>query len=221
MTIRNIVFDFDGTLANTLPIIVNALQRVFKEHDGFDLGYDDFIRLAGPSELGIIELNLKNRERLEAATEQFLSHYNEKHHEFVEPVEEIALLLKDLAEAGVRMALFTGKARRTLDISLAKLRMNLAFDQIVTGDDVKESKPSPEGLHAILGSLGWNREDTIFIGDSNDDMEAGAAAGVRTYAAQWMPAVQSKEYATPPLLTFYSVEEFRAFLAGEVAGFNN
>ncbi|MBN2980214.1 MULTISPECIES: HAD family hydrolase [Cohnella] len=218
-SIKHLIFDFDGTLADTLPVMIRALGNAFRKHDGRELDFGDFNRMSGPSELGIIRLHLQRQEFADAAIEEFVAEYELYHEEMVEKNEEIASLLRDLHDAGAGLALFTGKSRRTLDISLAKLGLALPFDRIVTGDDVAKSKPSPEGILQILDALGWNREDTVFVGDSNDDMRAGRDAGVRTFAAQWMPTVQAKEYPIPPERVFASLGEFRSYLAEHVPGF--
>ncbi|MCC3371894.1 HAD hydrolase-like protein [Cohnella sp. REN36] len=49
-----------------------------------------------------------------------------------------------------------------------------------------------------MGSLKWKREETVYVGDSNDDMLAGRDAGIRTLAAQWMTMVQDQEYKAAP-----------------------
>jgi len=217
--IRNLIFDFDGTLADTLPVMGHAFANAFRKYDNRELNFGDFNRMSGPTEFGIIRLHLKNKELAETAIEEFVADYERHHESLVRKNDEIAALLRDLKQAGAGLALFTGKARRTLDISLAKLGLELPFDKIVTGDDVTRSKPAPEGILRILDALGWSREDTVYIGDSNDDMRAGHDAGVRTFAAQWMPNVQARQYAPAPERVFASIGEFRAYLAGRVPGF--
>lgn len=218
--IKHIIFDFDGTLANTWPVMFHACVSVFEKYDNRTLVIEDLYEMTGPTELRIIHQYLGDRDKVDAAVEDFVAHYEEQHEELVERDEAITDLLADLQQSGVGLALFTGKSRRTLDISLAKLGWNIPFSHIVTGDDVENSKPSPEGIHRIMDKLGWSREHTVFVGDSNDDMQAGRDAGVRTFAARWMSMVQDKDYRVPPERAFENLEDFRSYLAQHGVQFN-
>lgn len=82
---------------------------------------------------------------------------------------------------------------------------------------MKKRKPSAEGIDQILNELGWPREHTIYVGDSNDDMQAGDEAGLRTFAAQWMAVVQDKHYQIEPEQMFSDVDEFKKFVWGQLA----
>ncbi|OMF29401.1 hypothetical protein BK133_17860 [Paenibacillus sp. FSL H8-0548] len=215
--IKHIIFDFDGTLADTWPVMYLACAAVFQKHDNRKVSIEDLYAMAGPTEPQIIEQHLVNRESVEIAVNEFLFDYEQHHEELVERNAAIADLLGSLRQAGVGMALFTGKSRRTLDISLNKLGWEISFDKIVTGDDVKKRKPSAEGIDQILNELGWPREHTIYVGDSNDDMQAGDEAGLRTFAAQWMAVVQDKHYQIEPEQMFSDVDEFKKFVWGQLA----
>lgn len=173
----------------------------------------------GPSEIEIIRRTLINQAASEEAIEFFLADYEKNHEAMVEHNQEIADLLHDLQDAGIGLALFTGKSRRTLDISLAKLDWNVSFDKIVTGDDVIRSKPSPEGIEQILDSLKWNREETDYVRDSSNDMLAGRDAGIRTLAAQWMTIVQDQEYKATLNQQFHTLDSFRSYLANRITSF--
>ncbi|CAM4212907.1 HAD superfamily hydrolase (TIGR01549 family) [Paenibacillus endophyticus] len=214
-TIKHIIFDFDGTLADTWPVMYMAVAGVFRRHDRREISIEDIYAVAGPTELQIIETHLRNREQVKAAVSEFLTDYEQHHDELVERSSAIAELLRTLREAGFGLALFTGKSRRTLDISLEKLRWETEFDHIITGDDVEKRKPSAEGIHRILDKLGWSREHTIFVGDSNDDMLAGQEAGMRTFAAQWMSIVQDKHYLVEPERIFSDIGAFQAFVLSQ------
>ena len=80
--IKAIIFDFDGTLANTLPICYFAFQHVFKEFDNKDLSSEEIKAMFGPSETGIIRENLSNINK-ELAIESYYSIYAEHHNRLV------------------------------------------------------------------------------------------------------------------------------------------
>lgn len=90
---KAIIFDFDGTIANTLPICYYSFQSVFKEFDNRDLSNEDIKAMFGPSETGIIRENLIHLNK-EQAIEMYYEKYLENHLQLVKPNLEMDELLK-------------------------------------------------------------------------------------------------------------------------------
>src|SRR5699024_7600848 len=111
------------TLADTLPICFYSFQAVFKEFDNIDLTEDEIKSMFGPSETGIIRENLIHSNH-DQAIELYYEKYNEQHRELVLDNQKINDLLLQLKSAGYRLGIVTGKARRSLLISLECLKMN-------------------------------------------------------------------------------------------------
>ncbi|WP_255731240.1 HAD family hydrolase [Solibacillus palustris] len=206
---KAVVFDFDGTLANTLPICFYAFQTVFKEFDKRDLTTIEIKEMFGPSETGIIRNNLLNPNK-EDAIEYFYKKYSELHKSLVVDNPEILELLKSLKEAEIKIGIFTGKAKRSLDISIKALDMEGLFDVIITGDDVVIPKPDPEGLLKALHLLKVENSEAIYIGDSDADIVAGIQANVYTIGVQWLPEYQTSEFSVQPDSILKSVKEFKS-----------
>ncbi|MCJ8007151.1 HAD family hydrolase [Lederbergia wuyishanensis] len=204
---KAIIFDFDGTLANTLPICYYAFQKVFKEFDNKDLSSKEIKAMFGPSETGIIRENLMHSNK-EQAIELFYKTYTEQHNELVEQNKEIHELIEYVKGKGIKLGIVTGKARRSLDISLKVLQMEGLFDVLITGDDVVNPKPHPEGVHKARSLLNVKNNEAMFIGDSDADIEAGVGAKVFTVGVQWLPDYQSEQFSIEPNALFKSVTEF-------------
>ncbi|HEK9100727.1 HAD family hydrolase [Bacillus pfraonensis] len=205
--LRTIILDFDGTLADTLPLCYYSFQNVFQEFDNKILTDSDILSMFGPSEVGIIHSNLLSHNK-EAAVEKYYKWYKEKHHEYVDKNIEIANLLLDLKRKGFQLAIVTGKARRSLDISLEALELDSLFDYIITGDDVIKPKPNPEGIFHVLNALNITKEQAVFIGDSDADILAGKQAGVLTIGVQWLSNYQSPEFSVQPDYFIESIQDF-------------
>jgi phosphoglycolate phosphatase/pyrophosphatase PpaX len=203
---KAIIFDFDGTLANTLPICYFAFQNVFKEFDNKDLSPEEIKAMFGPSETGIIRENLTNVNK-EQAIELYYKKYLENHSNLVSPNMEIDEMIRHLKENGIKIGIVTGKARRSLDISLKALQMDKLFEVIITGDDVVKPKPHPEGIIKALSLLGVQNNEAMFIGDSDADIQAGNQANVHTVGVQWLPDYQTLEFNTEPNSSFNSVKQ--------------
>ncbi|MGD6796012.1 HAD family hydrolase [Metabacillus indicus] len=200
------IFDFDGTLADTLPVCFYAFQFVFKEFDDRKVDVEEIKAMFGPSETEIIRANLLN-DNHNQAIELYYEKYDEMHNQFVPSNEEINGLLKNLKKEGFKLGIVTGKARRSLDISLTLLRMNDLFDVIITGDDVKSPKPHPEGINKALKQLNIDNFNAVFIGDSDADILAGKEANVYTIGVHWLPNYHSLEFAVQPDRILKRVEE--------------
>lgn len=210
LIMKVVVFDFDGTLANTLPICFYAFQTVFKEFDKRDLTTNEIKEMFGPSETGIIINNLSNPNK-KKAIEYFYKKYSKLHKSLLVDNPEILELLKSLKEAEIKIGIFTGKARRSLNISLKALDMEGLFDVIITGDDVIKPKPDPEGLLKALSLLKVENSEAIYIGDSDADIVAGVQANVYTIGVQWLPDYQTSVFNEQPDLLIKSVKEFKSF----------
>ena len=204
---KAVILDFDGTLANTLPICYCAFKRVFSEFDNRELSSEDIKAMFGPSETGIIRENLCHQNK-EQAIEMYYETYTAFHEDLVEHNQEIDDLLQYLKNMGVKLGIVTGKAKRSLDISLKALQMEDLFDVIITGDDVTNPKPHPEGVIKALSDLGVDRSEAVFVGDSDADIQAGAKANVYTVGVQWLPDYQTAKFTIEPDSFFKSVAEF-------------
>jgi pyrophosphatase PpaX len=210
---KAIIFDFDGTLADTLPVCFYAFQSVFKEFDDIEVTSDEIKSMFGPSETGIIKENLKNS-NWEKAIELYYQKYREKHAELVMVNEELNDLLQLLKKQGYKLGIVTGKAKESLIISLDHLNMSEIFDVIITGDDVSIPKPHPEGLNQALALLNVTNDEALFLGDSDADIKAGKQANVRTIGVQWLPNYQTQEFSIQPDQTISHVSEFIESLTG-------
>lgn len=208
---RAIIFDFDGTLANTLPICYFAFQSVFKEFDDREITPSEILEMFGPSEVGIIRDNLLSPYK-EEAIEHFYQQYSQFHKDLVKANQDIYELVTSLKEAGIKLGIFTGKAKRSLDISLEQLHMDGLFDVIITGDDVCNPKPDPEGLLKALSLVEVESSEAIFVGDSDADIIAGMQANVFTIGVQWLPEYQTATFSEQPNLLMNSVTEFTKYI---------
>ncbi len=123
-----------------MQICFYAFQAVFKEFDNVEETSDVIKAMFGPSETGIIIENLIDWNH-DKAIELYYEKYAEKHRELVLDNEGINDLLLLLKRDGYKLGIVTGKASRSLLISLEFLNMNDLFDVIITGDDVDIPKP--------------------------------------------------------------------------------
>jgi HAD superfamily hydrolase (TIGR01509 family) len=152
----------------------------------------EIIRTFGPPERANLRMLLGDPaigrpqalEHLEEAERRFHEYYEGRHgnvRAFPGIAEAIALAL----QKGWRLAVFTGKSRRSAIFALKDFNLLDQVECLVSGTDVKEPKPHPEGVLQIAKTLGIPTERLLLVGDSPGDIQAGKAAGTKTAAALW------------------------------------
>ncbi len=140
MTLRGILFDLDGTLADTLPVCIQAFQETFEHFNGQRPAEDEIVALFGTSEEGILEKIMPGR--LGETLPRYLAEYRRFHQAQCPrlfPGVERALTL--LNSRGIRMAIVTGKGHLSADISLEVLGLGRWIDCVETGFPDKADKP--------------------------------------------------------------------------------
>ena len=212
MRLKTILFDFDGTIADTLPAAFDAFKYVFKKYDGKDVTDEDIIGLFGPIEDELLRKNLNQKNKLEQAIEDYYDRYEKGHDREFEGLEKIQQMLDQLKEMDLNLGIVTGKSRRSLTFSLEALGIYDYFDVTIAGDDVRNPKPDKEGIEKCMKLLHNKPSEVLFIGDSESDIAAGASAGVQTAAAQWFSTVQTTEFQTKPDVAFSSISDFCQFV---------
>jgi len=181
--IKALIFDLDGTLADTFPIIVSAWNAAVREPMGREYAAEEVISRFGVPDRAMLERELPHTE-LDQALEIYYRHYEDEH-DIVKPFQGITELLHELRQRGVPLGVMTGKGRHTAAITTAKLGWTELFGSIVTGEDVVGQKPEPDGPLLAAQQLGIESEYCAYIGDSPADIGAGKAAGMLDIVAGW------------------------------------
>ena len=174
---RAIVFDFDGTLVNSLPLVLASIAHAL-EPFGPKPTMEIFAKLGGPPERFLPLLLDDPRHAPEALARMDAYHHANNH--LVELFDGAAAMLERLRGAGVRLAIWTGRDRATTELLLKQLRLAGHFDTAVCGDDLPTHKPDPEGLREIMRRLQTSAAETLFVGDADVDVLGGHSCGVDT-----------------------------------------
>ncbi|WP_342563580.1 HAD hydrolase-like protein [Paenibacillus sp. FSL R7-0345] len=110
MPIQAVLFDFDGTLADTLPLSFTAFRTVFKQYENREVTNEELVAMFGPTEEEIIEVNFTDKAAAPQAVQDYFSIYEAGHNGESVRNSEINGLLQLLKDRGIRMAVITGKA---------------------------------------------------------------------------------------------------------------
>jgi phosphoglycolate phosphatase/pyrophosphatase PpaX len=180
-----LLFDFDGTLADSLPLCLVALHAALLHHSGRHHTDQEIAANFGVSEEGIFRNLLPSDP--EGAVLTYLRVYEENHHLCARPFPGIEELLASLRRRGIRLGLVTGKGRASALLSLKKLGLLEQFDGVRTGSPDGDKKAAQ--IRELLASFAVEPSCAAYVGDFPADVRASRAAGVRAVAAAWAPGV--------------------------------
>ena len=183
---RAIIFDLDGTLADTLSLIVLSWNAATRDVMRREYSAADVIARFGPTEVAMLRKELPAAHH-EAAIRAFLKHYERNHAALAGVFDGVPELLAELSRRRVPMGVMTGKGRDTADITLAALGWTNLFASVVTGDECHMPKPAPDGVLMVARELNVPPHECAFVGDAPADIGAGKAARMRTVWAGWHP----------------------------------
>ena len=187
---RAVIFDLDGTLADTLVSIAHSTNRSLARLGYPALPVEDYRYYAGDGAKELLKRalrasgdeaceNLKRIEPIYAEIFETDCMYQ------VHPFEGIVETLKELKARGIRLAVLSNKPdARTRDV-IASLFGEGLFDYVQGQTDEIRRKPSPDGALKIAEIFGVRPEECMYCGDTNTDMKTGTAAGMYTVGVLW------------------------------------
>ena len=208
-----IVFDLDGTLADTFSLMADGFAVALEPRLGRRVTYTEVTEkfIGGGTERQILDefVGYEDPEALQ----RYLAFYADQHHT-VTLFPGIADALAACAATHLPLGLMTGKGRATAEITLAKLGIRHYFDVVITGDEATRPKPDPMGPLLALAALGIAPERSLFIGDTRADVRAGQVAGMHTIVVGWNNRHEAEETVAlyHPDAAFYDSIEFSAWL---------
>lgn len=177
-----VLFDWDGTLVDTGNILLSCWHAATEQVLGYRFPVEevDRRRVLAMRAVDSFPTITNGPEQTAQLTTAFDAVYAPLAPENVRPHVGAEHLLESLRRSGIRVGVVTSKSsvRRSIDGQVTGLDPHL--DIVITGDDVREGKPHPEGILAAMDALAASPSTTVYVGDGPVDARAGRAAGVRT-----------------------------------------
>lgn len=187
INIRNFIFDFDGTLVDTAPLIIRTMQAAIKELN-LPARNDDECRATIGLRLeeipSVLWPEIYGLSATYAATYRRI--FDElKRPSNVECFPEVIDTLRLLHENSYRMAIASSRSHKSLSEYVALFGLSNCFSMLIGGNDVVKGKPSPDPVLKILDTQKWQASETLTVGDAPVDILMGKAAGTQTCAVTY------------------------------------
>jgi HAD superfamily hydrolase (TIGR01509 family) len=180
--IRGIVFDFDGTIVDSMQMVFEALNDALKRQSLPTIEVELLGRMAG---LPVIDIISSKAYITEAAAKEVEKDVFKTYTSFCRTscqlLPHVESTLKTLKSKKIKLGLFTTTPTKPLMAVEKKFSLKDYFDIMIAKEDA-ENKPNPEGLNKIVKEFGIRKDECLYVGDSPIDILTGKAAGIKAIA---------------------------------------
>ena len=179
------LFDLDGTLVDTAPDMVRALQEMQLHHGVAPVGYDEGRANVSNGAMGLLRVGFpdSNDVQRQGLVCEFVERYATRLADESRLFAGMATLLDKLDAGGLPWGIVTNKPSHLSEPLLELLDLAQRCVCIVSGDTLEQRKPHPAPLLHACKLAGVVPTDAIYVGDASRDIEAGRAAGMATIGA--------------------------------------
>jgi pyrophosphatase PpaX len=212
---HTVIFDLDGTLINTIDLIVSSYQYAFRTVLGHEYPEAEIRSWIGKS----LRESLTNTcpDKGEDLFAAYIE-WNQAHlATMADPYPGIPELLTELHEFKVQTGIASSKRFRSAQETLEVVGLEGVVPLLVTHDDVVDHKPHPAPLLLAAKKLECPVEETVYIGDALVDVQAAQAAGMDSIAVTWGAGVREELVDAGPTILVDTVAELRDILLGTVS----
>jgi len=178
-----VLFDLDGTLIDSGPMILSSFRHATRTVLGREIPDHELVASTGGSTLEV-QMSAFDPQRVDELVAAYRAH-NTPLHQNLECCLGIEDVLDELKAQGRLLGVVTAKRQHTVALAFGRLGIERYFDVVVTSDDTTAHKPDPEPVLLALEKLGAGPEDAAYVVDSPFDVGAARAAGVFAVAVGW------------------------------------
>jgi pyrophosphatase PpaX len=179
-----VLFDLDGTLIDSGPIILESMQHAVRSVLGREIPRDELGLTIGGQGI-VAQMQAIDVEHADELLEAYKVH-NDGLHETLEAFDELLAVLPGLRAEGRKLGIVTAKRHRTVALALDRFPvLRDDFDLVVAHEDTERHKPDPEPVLYAIERLGGTPGNAAYVGDSPFDILAAKSAGAFAIAVSW------------------------------------
>jgi len=185
---RYVIFDLDGTLLNTLDDLMDAGNWVCANHGWPTHTAGEFRRFVGN---GLVKLaqrfspeDQRSPEQIRRTVEEFAQYYGQHRADKTAPYPGLPALLRQLQQDGVEMAVLTNKVDNIARLVVEEYFPGV-FRWVQGSQDGMPAKPDPALLHQLMDNMGADAQNTLFVGDSDVDIQTAKNGGLKSCGVLW------------------------------------
>lgn len=179
-----VLFDLDGTLIDSGPIILASMQHAVRQVLDREIAYEELAATVGGQGL-VSQMQELDPDRVDELVEVYREH-NDPLHETLEAFDGMIDVLPRLRAGGRRLGIVTAKRHRTVALALDRFPwLEEQFEVVIAHEDTDRHKPEPDPVLAALERLGAEPPQAAYVGDSPFDIQAAKAAGAFAVGVAW------------------------------------
>ena len=186
--IQAVLFDLDGTLADTALDLGGALNTLLARHGLPAKSMDEIRNQASHGAAGLLKLGAgitPDHPDYARWRTEYLNEYDSRYAQDTELFDGVNELIAELGKRGIKWGIITNKPMRFTDKLVPKLGFVIPPAVVVSGDTCGEPKPSVKPMLYACGQIHADPQHTLYVGDAERDIQAGRNSGMTTVLAEW------------------------------------
>ena len=210
-SISTLLFDWDGTLADSASLGLAAFQETFAEL-GVNFGLDIYEATYSPNWYTTYEALGLPREKWPLADDLWRLHYEKQNAQLVKGASDTLLALY---RKGYRLGVVTSGNEGRVGREIEQSALANLFEVVICNEHVANKKPHPEGLEMALARLSSRHEESAYVGDAPEDIEMGKRANIMTVGVRSNYPSSARLLSSAPDIYLESIVGLSSHFPGE------
>lgn len=181
--IKNVIFDLDGTLADTQEIILRSFKHIHKKFNNTAPGNKEILKTFGEPLRDTLKSQF--RQDVDLVIGEYRKFHQDIFHQYLNPHEGAIEIVKKLKDDNYTLGIVTSRLGESAIDILETFDIKKYFSTIVTVEDTEKNKPNPEPLLKALSQINAKADESIYIGDTKFDIECAKNAKVTSVLVGW------------------------------------
>jgi pyrophosphatase PpaX len=207
-----VLFDLDGTLIDSITLILESARFAFVGHDGRVPSDTEWLAGVGTPLITMFRKYARDDAQVDALIKRYREYQIPNHDRLVTAYDGVVDVVRALRAAKHPLGIVTSKTEVLARRGIECVGLGDCFNVLIGCDTIAKHKPDPAPVLAAIDRLGVAAKDAVFVGDSVHDITAGNAAGVTTIAALWGPFTREELAPSRPTYFLDSIRDLGTLL---------